>query len=412
MAFHPDYPQNAARLRRTTPTGTATPASSSSPSKRASRATGPASYSRSRQPYANHNGGQVAFGPDGKLYVGMGDGGSGGDPENRAQNLDTRSASCFGIDVDAPAPRWELVAYGVRNPWRFSFDRRKGDLWIGDVGQNAWEEINFYAAARAAASTSAGTCGRGRIPSRTSRFTPGGRVVGPVFEYSHSQGCSVTGGFVYRGRAFPALRGTLLRRRLLLGTVWSMRSANGRRVGLRREPFTLPQLTSFGEDATGELYLLSDDGSVSRLAGACLPLPFPATVPSSALEIRATSVLGRSARTTVTSSQRARSSAARAEPVSSAWRSTRSRSRAGLVAARAGSRSRAGRSAGAAGRRAGRRRTPRRRTSRRRGWGRSRRGRRPFRRSCTRRRGRRRPRRRRSRPTCAPRTARPPRPAQ
>ncbi len=218
------------------------------------------------QPYANHNGGQVAFGPDGKLYVGMGDGGSAGDPENRAQNLDSPLGKVLRLDVDDPGARWELVAYGVRNPWRFSFDRSKGDLWIGDVGQGAWEEIDFLRRGARLPVNFGWDVREGTHSFEDKPFTPGGRVVGPVFEYSHSQGCSVTAGFVYRGQRVPGARGRYFLGDYCSGTVWSMRVANGRRVGLRREPFTLPQLTSFGEDARGELYLLSDDGSVFRLA--------------------------------------------------------------------------------------------------------------------------------------------------
>jgi glucose/arabinose dehydrogenase len=218
------------------------------------------------QPYQNHNGGQLAFGPDGLLYVGMGDGGAGGDPENRAQSLSSRLGKLLRLDVDRPGADWQMVAYGLRNPWRFSFDRLTGDLWIGDVGQNAYEEID-YLPRRAGLPVNFGwDVLEGTHGFEDKPFTEGGRVVGPIFEYSHDNGCSVTGGYVYRGSRLPSIRGRYFFGDYCSGIVWSMVVRNGRRAGLRREAFRVSTLTSFAEDARGELYLISDDGSVYRLA--------------------------------------------------------------------------------------------------------------------------------------------------
>ena len=220
------------------------------------------------QPYSNHNGGQLQFGPDRTLWVGMGDGGSGGDPENRAQNPASRLGKLLRIAVDKPGSPVETAALGLRNPWRFSFDRRTGDLWIGDVGQNEWEEVDFLARARLGATINYGWRvweGRTRYASGES---PGqGQLVFPLAVYSHRSGCSVTGGYVYRGRAVTSARGRYFYGDYCSGIVWSVRQSGGRAAGLRREPFRVAELSSFGEGATGELYLLSLGGSIYRLAG-------------------------------------------------------------------------------------------------------------------------------------------------
>jgi glucose/arabinose dehydrogenase len=220
------------------------------------------------QPYENHNGGQVAFDDRGRLYVGMGDGGSAGDPENRAQNLKSRLGKLLRLDVDRPGAGWQIVAYGLRNPWRFSFDRATGDLWIGDVGQNAWEEIDYAPRGRSGLVNYGWDVWEGRHRFESKQRNPAGRLVSPVAEYSHSQGCSVTGGFVYRGEAIPALRGRYIFGDYCSGTIWSLVLRDGRARGLRREPIRVASLSSFGEDTAGELYAVSDtDGTVFRLTG-------------------------------------------------------------------------------------------------------------------------------------------------
>ena len=222
------------------------------------------------QPYPNHNGGQLAFGPDGLLYVGMGDGGSGGDPENRAQDLGERLGKLLRLDVDAPQSDPEVFGYGVRNPWRFSFDRETGDLWLGDVGQGSWEEVDQVRADLAGRPFNFGWDvfeGRARYEDKEPNAT--GRLVEPVHVYPLEGGnCSVVGGFVYRGEAAPALQGRYFFGDYCAGTIWSLAIRGGRAAGLRREPLTIEGLTSFGEDGQGELYAVSHSGELLQLTGA------------------------------------------------------------------------------------------------------------------------------------------------
>jgi glucose/arabinose dehydrogenase len=218
-----------------------------------------------KQPYPNHNGGQIEFDKQGYLYVGMGDGGSGGDPENRAQNLQSRLGKLLRRNPTRAGSAWQIVGYGLRNPWRFSFDRQTGDLWIGDVGQGSLEEIDFRARARIGRLANYGWS---RYEGR-SVYDPNkpllkkGDLVFPVAQYSHSSGCSVTGGYVYRGSAVPAAKGRYFYGDYCSGILWSFARGSA--------PTTLPQkipnLSSFGEDANGELYAVSTDGALYQLRG-------------------------------------------------------------------------------------------------------------------------------------------------
>jgi glucose/arabinose dehydrogenase len=214
------------------------------------------------QPYANHNGGQLQFGPDGLLYVGMGDGGSAGDPGNRAQNLATRLGKLLRTDPSTAPSRWSIAGYGLRNPWRFSFDRRTGALWIGDVGQGAREEIDRRTRAQLTRRWNYGwPVFEGTQRFKNASLNRNAPLVEPVHEYGHEAGrCSVTGGYVYRGSAVPAARGRYFFGDFCTGEVWSLRGAEA-----RKEPFRVPSLSSFGEDGNGELYLTSLEGSVYRL---------------------------------------------------------------------------------------------------------------------------------------------------
>jgi glucose/arabinose dehydrogenase len=220
------------------------------------------------QPYENHNGGQLQFGPDGRLYVGMGDGGSGGDPGNRAQNLHARLGKLLRLDVDRHGAGWRVVGYGLRNPWRFSFDRATRDLYIGDVGQGEWEEVDVRTPAEQHVLANYGW----RVWEGRSRYTSGqqvnsaGTLVFPIAVYSHARGCSITGGYVYRGSAVPAARGRYFYGDYCSGTIWSLRAVKGKLRDLRREPFRVSSLSSFGEDASGELYAASLDGTIFRLS--------------------------------------------------------------------------------------------------------------------------------------------------
>ena len=217
-------------------------------------------------PYSNHNGGQLAFGPDGLLYHGTGDGGAGGDPENRAQNLRDRLGKLLRLDVDDRDADWEIVAYGLRNPWRFSFDRETGDLVLGDVGQGAREEIDFLSWPLDGLVNFGWDVFEGELRYEDKEPSGAGRLVGPIHVYDRDAGCSVTGGFVYRGSALPAAQGRYFFGDYCTGIVWSLRATAGGARDVRRERFTVDELSSFGEDASGELYLVSLAGTIYRLA--------------------------------------------------------------------------------------------------------------------------------------------------
>jgi glucose/arabinose dehydrogenase len=210
----------------------------------------------------------LQFGPDGRLYWGNGDGGGAGDPQQNGQNLSRPFAKIMRLDINRAGARWQLVAYGLRNPWRFSFDRKTGDLYIGDVGQGSWEEVDYLR-------RGAGVANFGwRRFEGSHTYDPGTPLLTrapyhpPVAEYSHDEGCSVSGGYVYRGRAVPAAAGRYFYGDYCSGTIWSFRIAGGSAADLRREPFSVRGLSSFGEDAAGELYVMSvDSGELDRLAG-------------------------------------------------------------------------------------------------------------------------------------------------
>ena len=231
------------------------------------------------QPYANHNGGLVTFGPDGMLYIGMGDGGNAGDPSNHGQNRNTLLGALLRIDVDSGDPyaippdnpfadqagaRGEIWAYGLRNPWRFSFDAPGGMLYVADVGQSAWEEVN------AVATTAAGVNYGWRLMEGTHCFNPSVNcnqtgLELPVLEYGHSQGCSVTGGYVYRGSALAGVTGHYFFADYCSGWVRSFRLANGEATDqVSWDTGSVGRITSFGLDASGELYVLTDEGTVYR----------------------------------------------------------------------------------------------------------------------------------------------------
>jgi glucose/arabinose dehydrogenase len=234
------------------------------------------------QPYANHNGGQVVFGPDGFLYLGLGDGGSSNDPEGRGQSLSDLLGSILRIDVQAgtsytippdnpfasqPGAQPEVWSYGLRNPWRFSFDRATGDLYIADVGQQRLEEVDI-----APASEGAGrgvnygwNIMEGSECLSTSSCDQTGLTL-PAFEYRHDQGCSITGGYVYRGAAISALQGLYFYGDYCQGWVRSFRYAAGSVSESTDWPSLEPggPITSFGEDAAGELYVVSSAGTVHR----------------------------------------------------------------------------------------------------------------------------------------------------
>jgi glucose/arabinose dehydrogenase len=218
------------------------------------------------QPFSNHNGGQLAFAPDGRLWVAMGDGGGASDPYNNAQNPSSLLGKLLALDVDATDATPRVVALGLRNPWRFSFDRRTHDLYLGDVGASEWEEVDYVPHKSLRRVENFGwDVYEGRASHERKRRNPTGRLVRPVAVYPHSIGCSVTGGFVYRGSAVPSARGRYFYGDFCTRRIWSLRIVHGHVRDLGREPFRIESLSSFGEDARGELYVVSRKGVIYRL---------------------------------------------------------------------------------------------------------------------------------------------------
>ncbi|HSL30293.1 MAG TPA: PQQ-dependent sugar dehydrogenase [Anaerolineales bacterium] len=223
------------------------------------------------QPFANHNGGVLAFGPDGYLYAGLGDGGSQGDPNENAENPDRLLGKILRLDVDSAEPYTvpadnpfgsEVWAYGLRNPWRISFDKATGDLYIADVGGSSWEEIDFLPTG------SPGGANFGWDHREGAHEFEGGGPAGmidPVAEYSHAEGgCSVTGGYVYRG-TMPEWNGIYLYGDYCSGFIWGLIN-NGSAWQSQRLFDMDVNITSFGQDTAGEIYLISDNGGIFRLA--------------------------------------------------------------------------------------------------------------------------------------------------
>ena len=196
------------------------------------------------QPYDNHNGGQLQFDRSGYLYVGMGDGGSGGDPENRAQNLQSRLGKLLRINPTRKGSAWQIVGFGLRNPWRFSFDRANGNLWIGDVGQGNWEEVDYRNAARVGKLANYGWSryeGKAVYDSHKP-LVHKGDLIFPQLVYSHADGCSITGGYVYRGSSVPAAQGRYFYGDYCSGTIWSFPAGNGKTGAVARRRQDRPAL--------------------------------------------------------------------------------------------------------------------------------------------------------------------------
>lgn len=232
------------------------------------------------QPYSNHNGGSLLFGPDGYLYLGLGDGGSGGDPHGHGQSISTLLGSILRIDVSRSSPaekyivppdnpfvslagaRGEIWAYGLRNPWRFAFDLETGLLWAADVGQNQYEEVDII--------ERGGNYGWNRMeglhcfPPSVSQCDKTGLEL-PIMEYTHAEGCSITGGHVYRGSRVASLYGAYVYADFCSGKIWALRF-DGVQVTEHLQLVDSPlQISSFGEDVDGELYILSFDGKIYEL---------------------------------------------------------------------------------------------------------------------------------------------------
>ena len=291
LAFHPGFPRDARFFVDYTDTdGNTVVASFSVPTAAADEAD-PGSEQvllHIEQPFANHNGGQLAFGADGMLYMGMGDGGGAGDPHGNGQRTDTLLGKILRIDVDHPSSDRpygipadnpfakaggmpEIWALGLRNPWRFSFDSLTHDLWIGDVGQGQWEEIDHQRAGTGAGANYGWNVMEGDHCYATGQQCDPSRFVAPVAEYGHDVGCAVTGGYVGRGSApgDAGLRGVYVFGDYCSGRIWGLDAAGA--AGVR--PTLLlesgRQISSFGQDASGALYLTDlTRGELVRLTAA------------------------------------------------------------------------------------------------------------------------------------------------
>jgi glucose/arabinose dehydrogenase len=237
------------------------------------------------QPYKNHNGGQIAFGPDGYLYIGLGDGGSSGDPMGNAQNvstllgtilrIDVRSVSknkSYGIPSDNPfvgikGARKEIWAYGLRNPWRFSFDATTGLLWTGDVGQRKWEEVDIV---KKGLNYGWNTMEGGHCFSPTNNCDTTNLEL-PVTEFAHTEGCSITGGYVYRGNGIPWLLGTYVYGDYCSGKIWGLHYDGGSVIEHSMLLDSNLSITSFGQGLYGELYVLSRNSGIYRILPKIVP---------------------------------------------------------------------------------------------------------------------------------------------
>ena len=233
-------------------------------------------------PFSNHNGGQLAFGPDGMLYLAVGDGGGGGDPQGNGQNRNTLLGKLLRLDVDAGDPyaipagnpfvghadaRAEIWALGLRNPWRFSFDRTGGTLYVADVGQNAWEEVNAVPGSAAGVNYGWVTM-EGRHCYNAATCSQSGLTLPPVEYATSASACAVTGGFVYRGAAMPRLAGHYFYSDYCGGFLRSFRWSGSAAADPREWLTRVGNVTSFGEDAAGELYVLTAGGAVARIVQA------------------------------------------------------------------------------------------------------------------------------------------------
>jgi len=270
LAFHPDYESNGYFYVNYTGEGGHTRISRFQASGNSADKNSETVLLVIEQPYENHNGGALAFGSDGYLYAALGDGGAGGDPHKNGQNtasllgkilrLDVNNGDPYSIPADNPFGS-EVWAYGLRNPWRISFDRMTGDLWIGDVGQNEWEEIDYLPVSWGSGANFGWSVMEG---NHAYDSEPQSGMLLPAMEYSHAEGgCSVTGGYVYRG-TIPEWNGVYLYGDYCSGKVWALTLVNGQwQSQVMFE--TGVTITSFGLDEAGEIYLASDSGSIYRL---------------------------------------------------------------------------------------------------------------------------------------------------
>jgi glucose/arabinose dehydrogenase len=218
------------------------------------------------QPEENHNGGQLAFGPDGRLYLGLGDGGGAFDPHRTAQDEDRLLGKLLSLEVEARRPRWRIELYGLRNPWRFAFDTALGEVWIGDVGQDEIEEVNRVQLEPDEPPKNLGwSAYEGANEVDGGPLHGDGELIWPVATYSHDDGCSVTGGVVYGGALLPGFNRRYVYGDFCSGTIWSLRGTPaGRAEDVRREQAQIPGLTHIGTDPRGELVFAAGTGELYR----------------------------------------------------------------------------------------------------------------------------------------------------
>jgi glucose/arabinose dehydrogenase len=270
LAFHPDYESNGFLYVNYTGAGGHTRISRFHADGNSADPASEKVLLIIEQPYSNHNGGALAFGPDGHLYAGLGDGGAGGDPHQHGQNtksllgkilrLDVNNGDPYSIPADNPFGT-EVWAYGLRNPWRISFDPTTGDLWIGDVGQGAWEEVDYLPKGQGAGANFGWAIMEG---NHGYNDAPQPELLLPVAEYAHSEGnCSITGGYVYRG-AMPEWNGVYLYGDYCTGRIWGLMLSDG--AWQSQVMFEMGELiTTFGQDESGEVYFASDKGVIYHL---------------------------------------------------------------------------------------------------------------------------------------------------
>lgn len=284
LAFHPSFSQNGYLFVNYTGVGDSTIISRFSLMKDDPTLADPESEFRIMaiaQPYPNHNGGCLTFGPDGYLYIGMGDGGASGDPENRSQNpsvllgkmlrIDINAVSPYGIPADNPfitdsTYRPEIWATGLRNPWRYSFDRLTGDLWIADVGQNKIEEVNFQAANSKGGENYGWRCYEGNDTYNRENCDPDLPVVFPIHTYTHGEECSVTGGNVFRGDESSPYYGAYFFADYCSDKIWTIRKENESWKAEDFGTFKNNNFSTFGEDKSGNIYVAGlSSGKIYRL---------------------------------------------------------------------------------------------------------------------------------------------------
>jgi glucose/arabinose dehydrogenase len=267
IAFHPDFARNGlVYLHWSDPTGDTRVAEFRS------RKDGRLASKSERillavdQPEENHNGGQLAFGPDGRLYLGLGDGGGAFDPHRTAQDKGQLLGKLVSLDVEAPRPNWRVELYGLRNPWRFAFDTALGEVWIGDVGQDEIEEVNRVLLEPDEPPKNLGwSAYEGDDEVEGGTLHGDGELIWPVATYTHDDGCSITGGVVYGGALLPAFNRRYVYGDFCSGTLWTLEGTpRGRADDVRREQARIPGLTHIGVDARGELVFAAGTGDLYR----------------------------------------------------------------------------------------------------------------------------------------------------